>query len=381
MDSFYTVKGNEVSKESIVSEFINNYTGNLTDFNEGSEIRNLLEAFATYAMGLEERLNDNVYIMDIMNADGEYLDILAGQPGIDMERITGEVSSGMVLFTVRNALNEELSIPAGTVVSSDTGLDFETVTDNYILPGELSIECMVQAVDVGADGNIPANSIITKEDGYDAVQGFTVSNSDPFTGGVDFEEDDMFRERILAKMSLQKFGSAPYYKAMLMNEFSSAHDIHFNTSNSGNYDAVVIPNTYDGANAQTKLTMDVLAYLSDDNNIQMGHTFNVVSPVVKSVNVNFQDTVGSSTGLYVKLVDYETDTVAKAKEVLDSYLKGGQLSFRDGEFFGLILYEEFSAYNLQETLATYLGNLFVSLTEVGDCHTFSSENKYGWSYV
>ena len=48
---------------------------------------------------------------------------------------------------------------------------------------------------------------------------------------------------------------------------------------------------------------------------------------------------------------------------------------------GLILYEEFSAYNLQETLATYLGNLFVSLTEVGDCHTFSSENKYGWSYV
>jgi hypothetical protein len=80
-------------------------------------------------------------------------------------------------------------------------------------------------------------------------------------------------------------------------------------------------------------------------------------------------------------VDYETDTVAKAKEVLDSYLKGGQLSFRDGEFFGLILNEEFSAYNLQETLSTYLGNLFVSLTEVGDCHTFSSENKYGWSYV
>ena len=77
MDSFYDVKGNEVSKDGIVAEFIGNYQGNLTDFNEGSEIRNLIEAFATYAMGIEERINDTVYVMDIMNADGEYLDLLA----------------------------------------------------------------------------------------------------------------------------------------------------------------------------------------------------------------------------------------------------------------------------------------------------------------
>lgn len=380
MDSFYTVKGNEVSKESIVTEFINNYKGNLTDFNEGSEIRNLLESFAVYAMGLEERVNDTVYVMDIMNADGEYLDILASQPGIDMERITGEEATGYVLFTIKNALLEELLIPAGTVVTSDTGLDFETVTDNTILPGELSRECMVQAIDVGVDGNIPADSILTKIDGYDAVEGFTVSNPEAFSGGIDYEEDDDFRERILADMSLAKFGSKPYYISMLMNEFPDAHDILFDTS-SNDYDAVVTPNSYEGSTKQSELVQEVMAYLSDENNVLLGHTFNVTSPVVKSVNVSFQATAGASNGLYIALANYDTATVAKAKEVLNCFLAGGSLSFRVAEFRGLNLGEEFTTLNLQENLTTYLDDLFVSLTEVGDCHSFSSENKYGWNYV
>ena len=379
MDSFYSVKGNEVSKENIVAEWINNYTGSLTDFNEGSEIRNLLEAFAVYAMGLEERINDVLYVMDIMNADGEYLDLLASQPRIDMERIEGVEATGYVLFTVKNALLEELLIPAGTVVTSDTGLDFETVTDNTILPGELSRECMVQAVDVGVDGNIPAGSIVTKLDGYDAVEGFTVSNVDAFSGGLDYEEDDAFRDRILANMQLAKFGSKPYYVAMLMNEFPEAHDISFDTSDS-DYFGVVTPNSYGGSDAQAELEQEVMAYLVDENNVALKHTFNVISPVVKSVDVRFEST-GSSDGLYVELVNYETGTVAKAKEGLDGYLKGGSLSFAPVEFKGLNLNEEFSVAMIREHFLSCMSDVFVSITEVGDVHLFSSENKYGWNYV
>ena len=379
MDSFYSVKGNEVSKENIVAEWINNYTGSLTDFNEGSEIRNLLEAFAVYAMGLEERMNDILYVMDIMNADGEYLDLLASQPRIDMERIEGVEATGYVLFTVKNALLEELLIPAGTVVTSDTGLDFETVTDNTILPGELSRECMVQAVDVGVDGNIPAGSIVTKLDGYDAVEGFTVSNVDAFSGGLDYEEDDVFRDRILANMQLAKFGSKPYYVAMLMNEFPEAHDISFDTSDA-DYFGVVTPNSYGGTDKQAELEQEVMAYLVDENNVGLKHTFNVISPVVKSVDVRFEST-GSSDGLYVELVNYETGTVAKAKEVLDGYLKGGSLSFAPVEFKGLNLNEEFSVAMLREHFLSCMGDVFVGVEEVGDVHLFTSENKYGWNYV
>ena len=65
---------------------------------------------------------------------------------------------------------------------------------------------------------------------------------------------------------------------------------------------------------------------------------------------------------------------------LSRYLTGGSLDFVVGEFPGLNIGEEFTSYTLNDTLGTYLGDLFVSLTEVGDCHSFSSENKYGWNY-
>ena len=381
-DSFYDIKGNEVSKDGIVSEFISNYTGSVTDFNEGSEIRNLLEAFAVYAMGNEERMNDLLYAVDIMNADGEYLDLLASQPRIDMERIEGVEARGEVIFTVQNALLEELSIPAGTIVTAENGMEFETITDNILPAGALSIPCMVEAIEVGTDGNIPANSIITKIDGYDAVQGFSVSNEDAFSGGLDYEEDDVFRDRIIEHMSLQKFGSEPYYKATLANEYPEAHDILFDTSSS-TYTAVITPNTYKGSETQLKLVNDIHAFLSDANNILLGHSFNVISPqsYIKTVNISFQDTAGASNGLYVKLANYDTDTVKNAKEVLNCFLKGGAVSFGPHEFQGLNLTQEFTVSNLEETLSTCLGDLFKSLTEVGNVHVLNSYLKYGWNYV
>ena len=340
MDSFYDVKGNEISKDSIVAEFINNYNGRVTDFNEGSEIRNLLEAFAVYAMGLEERLNDTVHVMDVLNADGEYLDILASQPYINIERIEGVEATGYVLFTITTALLEELLIPAGTVVTSDTGLDFETVTDNTILPGETSRECMVQAVDVGVDGNIPANSIVTKIDGYDAVDGFTVSNPEPFMGGLDYEEDDIFRERILANMSLTKFGSKPYYVSMLMNEFPNAHDILFDTS-SEDYTAEVTPNTYEGDTKQAELEQEVMAYLSDYNNILLGHSFNVISPEEQDLDVLIHTETTSDDGLQI-IISEDLMTPANVeiiKEVITCYIGGGSLSDIPLEFKGMTLGE------------------------------------------
>ena len=380
MDSFFDVKGNEISKDGIVAQFINNYTGSLTDFNEGSEIRNLIEAFAVYAMGNEERINDLVYIMDILNADGEYLDLLASQPQIDMERIEGVEATGDVIFTVQNALLEELLVPAGTIVSAENGMDFETTTDNILVPGTLAMTCGVRAIDTSVDGNIPANTIITKIDGYDAIDGFTVSNPNAFTGGMDFEEDNAFRDRILAKLRLQKFGSKPYYVAMLRQQYREAHDILFDTSASG-YTAVVTPNSYKGDSAQAQLEVDIASYLNNENNHLLGQTFDVVSPVAKDIDIYF-DMPSSDNGIYVELLNVSS-TEDKAKEVIDAYFKGGSVSIRGPqEFPGLNLLEEWSESTLASALSFALGDDFVALTEVGDVHTFGTgENKYHLDYI
>ena len=378
-DSFYDIKGNEVSKEGIVADFINNYTGNLTDFNEGSEIRNLLEAFAVYAMGNEERINDILYVMDILNADGEYLDLMASQPGINMERHTGTEAQGSVIFSVANVLVEDLLVPAGTIVTSDTGVDFETVTDNILLPGQTSMPCAVRAIEVGSDGNIPAGSIVTKIDGYDAVGGFTLENIEAFMGGTDFEEDDAFRDRIVARMSLQKFGSKPYYVATLRQEFSDAHDIFFDPTATG-YTASIMPNTYKGSTAQAKLEADIADYLGNDNNILIGHTFDVVSPSAQNVNVYFQDGVGPNNGIYVKLKNYDTSTVTMAKEVVEKYFYGGGLSFAPLDLRGLDLYEEFMGPSLKGALKS-LGDLFIDVWEYGNVSPFGTgKQKYTVSY-
>ena len=378
-DSFFDVKGNEISKDGIVAQFINNYTGTLTDFNEGSEIRNLIEAFAVYAMGNEERINDLVYIMDIMNADGEYLDLLAGQPQINMERIEGTEATGTVIFSIDAALNEELLVPAGTIVSSVEGLDFETETDNILQPGTTSMECSVRAIDIGKDGNIPAGSILNKpDDDYELIAGMDVNNPDPFTGGMDFEEDNAFRDRILAKLRLQKFGSKPYYIATLRQQYREAHDILFDTSASG-YTAKVIPNSYKGDSAQAQLEVDIASYLGNENNKLMHHTFDVVSPVAKDIDIYF-DMPSSDNGIYVEILTVSGHM--KAKEVIDAYFKGGSVSIRGPqEFPGLNLLEEWSESTLTSALSFALGDNFVGLTEVGDVHTFGTgENKYHLNY-
>ena len=378
-DSFYDIKGNEISKEAIVAEFINNYTGSVTDFKEGSEIRNLLEAFAVYAMGNEERMNDLLYAVDIMNADGEYLDLLASQPRIDMERIEGVEARGEVIFTLQNALLEEISIPAGTIVTAENGMDFETVTDNILPAGATSIACMVEAIEVGTDGNIGPHSVLNKpDDDYEFIYGMDVDNEDAFSGGLDYEDDDVFRDRIIAHMSQHKFGSQPYYISALAEEFPDAHDILFTTATG--YTAKVIPNTYKGSTAQTQLVNDVQAYLEDDNNKMMGHNFTVASPTTKSITIHFSEQQGASAGVWIKLSDYTTDTVNKAKEVLNCYFKGGRLSFAPLDFNGLNASEDLDPLVMKESLSSAMDSSFIRLGIVGDM-TLGSYNKYTWIFV
>ena len=49
-EQFYTADNKKITRDKIVNEWIDNYINNtdgkLTDFTEGSEIRNILESFA-----------------------------------------------------------------------------------------------------------------------------------------------------------------------------------------------------------------------------------------------------------------------------------------------------------------------------------------------
>ena len=63
---FYDLDGYEVSIESIRNEMIANYDGDLTDFNDGSEILSIYNGIATAVYGLREQLDTVLRFMLIL---------------------------------------------------------------------------------------------------------------------------------------------------------------------------------------------------------------------------------------------------------------------------------------------------------------------------
>ena len=231
-ETFYNVLGEEINRTNIVTEMIKFYLLKLqagetriTDFNEGSEIRGLLEAYAVDGYTIKEDQNEVTKVAFVETAEGEWLDKHGGQPNIGLERDLGHESVGMVTFTIPDVVNEELIIPEGTVLSdSNTELEYITDTDATIPVGDTSTTVGASCLTTGSDGNCNSNSIDTISDDYVNISGLTVTNNDPFTSGTDYEEDFEYRERLLDFKRKNDFGSLAYYER-LGAEVEGVHDV------------------------------------------------------------------------------------------------------------------------------------------------------------
>ena len=179
----------------------------LTDFNEGSEIRNLLEAFAICIYALLEEQHEATRIAFISTSYGMWLDRIGEMPFIDLPRISGTEASGIVTFTLAEEQESDYVIPAGTVLTdSSNDLDFETLGDATVLEGETTVNAPVQCLTVGTDGNVSAGNIDTISSDIDTDL-VSVSNSEALSGGEDYEDDDSYRARLLDNVQSEGFGS------------------------------------------------------------------------------------------------------------------------------------------------------------------------------
>ena len=82
MDSFYDLEGNEISRKSLVELMINYFRElvetedtKITDFNEGSEIRNLMESIAVDLYHLEYVTYNQMKMAFLKYATGQWLDL------------------------------------------------------------------------------------------------------------------------------------------------------------------------------------------------------------------------------------------------------------------------------------------------------------------
>ena len=308
-EEFYNVTGDKVTREYLVQRMIDYFNekypdSKITDFNEGSEIRNLLESISSDIYHLE--YNDNLLLREafITTASGSYLDLYGEEYGIT--RDIALQAQGTVTFSISEPVNYLITIPQYTrIVDTATGLYYETWTTVEIPIGETSVDCPVYSVVTGAGTNIPAGSEFLFYDQNQFTE-VSITNSSAFTGGCDAETDNDYRARLIEAKTSDGFGSREYYTKL--GRVNGVHDIAL--VDSAAHTAKVIVNGYQKPITDNLLAL-VTAQYTNEKNLVYDHSFEVAKATFTTIPLEIKMTV--------------TDTIQDSViiQILTNYFDGG----------------------------------------------------------
>lgn len=285
---FYDAGGFHITRDFILQMMINYYNNKypdsqITDFNEGSEIRNLLESISVDIYHLESLENSMLRQAFLATATGGYLD-LHGE-GLNVTRSIALQAQGTVTFSISESVNYLIKIPQYTrIVDTATGLYYETWTSCEIPIGETSVDCPVYSVVTGAGTNIPAESEFLFYD-QNQFQEVSISNDAAFTGGCDAESDEDYRARLIEAKTSDGFGSREYYTKL--GRVKGVHDIAL--VDSATHTAKVIVNGFQKP-ITDNLLATVTAQYTNEKNLVYNHSFEVEKATF--TNVPLEITIG-----------------------------------------------------------------------------------------
>ena len=330
--SFYNVNGDEINITNLVEQMINYYDlkqevgeTRITDFNEGSEIRNILEAFAILGYAILEEQYESTRIAFINTSYGGWLDRIGELPFIDLPRISGQQSTGSVTFTLSSALTDDYTIPSGTILlSSETSLEFETDGDVVIFAGELTGTGVATCLTNGIDGNVGVGSIDTISDDSVDTEILSVTNEYAFELGLDYEDDDAYRERLLANVRADGFGSVGYYNR-IGEAVTGVHDVKLVSDDTYTRKVLVNGNVKPTPDS---VLLDVLVKYSSLENLVLGHNFIVDRPVYDEIELDVSLSVSA--------------------EMDETSLLNNLLAFFDGRGFDRM---EYTGVNIDESMS------------------------------
>jgi uncharacterized phage protein gp47/JayE len=158
------------------------------------------------------------------------LDALVAQFGF--VRLPATIATGTVTFTCAVAPSVNVTIPAGTQISTVSGLIFTTNTAATIPAGHTSVSVAVTAQQPGSLWNVAANSIITFVAPVSGVD--YVTNPSVTSGGTNMESDTALRVRVVnyapgargTSLAIQNAVMAvPGVTASYVSEDTSGHTI------------------------------------------------------------------------------------------------------------------------------------------------------------
>ena len=174
----------------------------LTDRNPGSVTATLSAAFAREFAVLHKQM-DMIYKSAFIDlATNNSLDHVAALLGLT--RKDAKFANGEVLFKRSSPATGDITIPAGTLVSTDQGQNFETADKRTLRRGQLSIAVPIRAQAEGPPGRVDAKTIKNINRPIFGIE--SVINEEATYFATDKETDDAFRRRI--KGTLERAGKA-----------------------------------------------------------------------------------------------------------------------------------------------------------------------------
>lgn len=184
----------ETDTETVEADVITVYEGLVgVSLADGDPVRLFLAGLAAIIAQQRVVINNTGKGNLLYYADGSVLDYLGEFYGL--ARLAASQAGTTVRFELPDALSYAVVIPAGTRVSPDGTLMFETTTQASISAGStaVSVSAICQtAGDQGNDYAAGAINMLVDVLGY----GLTVENTTVSSGGQDEESDDSFKERI-----------------------------------------------------------------------------------------------------------------------------------------------------------------------------------------
>ena len=174
----------------------------LTDRNPGSVTATLGEAFAREYAVLHKQMQMIYESAFVDTSTGFSLDHVAALLGLD--RKDAKFAGGEVLFRRSTPAEGDITIPSGTLVSTDQGQNFETTDKRILRKGQLSVTASVRAQVEGAAGKVDAGMIKNVNRPIFGIE--SAANDAATFFATEKETDEELRRRI--KGTLERAGKA-----------------------------------------------------------------------------------------------------------------------------------------------------------------------------
>ena len=174
----------------------------LTDRNPGSVTTTLAEAFGRELAVLHKQMEliyQSAFVDLATNASLDHVAALLG-----LARKDAKFAGGETLFKRDTPAPGDIAIPAGTLVSTDHGQNFETTDKRTLRRGQLSVIAPIRAQVEGPDGRVEAGAIKNINRPIFGIDAVTNEEATFFAAAK--ETDEELRRRI--KGTLERAGKA-----------------------------------------------------------------------------------------------------------------------------------------------------------------------------